>query len=475
MLENLFTLLALSLVMAIASFLAGAAPLSLSLSPAKIRLISTVGMGVLMGTSLIVIIPEGIETLYSASDAGHAHGKRDVMDVRWNVQRDSKLMRREIEMEKRGDPAEDAFNALPGPVIPGSVTVPKAPRPTAGDFHTQKAPSASSSTQNEEAEEASSPHSYVGISLILGFILMYLIDHLPRHLLSSFTSSSSPHRPHQVSLENLSQGLYRTSSASSSAPPSPSHRFARGRGNAGMGLSRSLSTTLGLCIHAAADGIALGASSTSTGPSSPAPSSTTTASPPPSTRRLSIIIFLAIMVHKAPAAFGLTSILLKQGLSKRQTKAHLLIFSLAAPVGALLTWGLGTFFFAGSGGGDERGVREWTGCLLLFSGGTFLYVAMHTMQSAPSSPTSSSPSSSSSHSQSYPLTTSPYHANDPTKPSDHDDDAYAGNGYLNDGGVYGGGEGSGDAGGGAAEGKYDTLAAVVGMLIPLVTQVGHVH
>lgn len=78
------------------------------------------------------------------------------------------------------------------------------------------------------------------------------------------------------------------------------------------------------------------------------------------------------MIHKAPAAFGLTSVLLKQGLSKRAARGHLIIFSLAAPVGALGTWVLVSLL-----GGDhmegERG-QWWTGMLLLFSAGTFLYV-----------------------------------------------------------------------------------------------------
>ena len=31
-----------------------------------------------MGTSLIVIIPEGVETLYSASESGHSHNARSL-------------------------------------------------------------------------------------------------------------------------------------------------------------------------------------------------------------------------------------------------------------------------------------------------------------------------------------------------------------------------------------------------------------
>lgn len=83
-----------------------------------------------------------------------------------------------------------------------------------------------------------------------------------------------------------------------------------------------------------------------------------------------LIIFLAILVHKAPAAFGLTSILLKQGLTKRAARVHLMVFSLAAPAGALATY----FLVSLVGGANLEGesAQWWTGMLLLFSAGTFL-------------------------------------------------------------------------------------------------------
>ena len=52
--------------------------------------------------------------------------------------------------------------------------------------------------------------------------------------------------------------------------------------------------TTGLVVHAAADGIALGAASLT------------------DKAEIEFIIFLAIMLHKAPAAFGLTSFLLHE-------------------------------------------------------------------------------------------------------------------------------------------------------------------
>jgi len=81
-----------------------------------------------------------------------------------------------------------------------------------------------------------------------------------------------------------------------------------------------MTATLGLVVHAAADGIALGAAAAST------------------QTEVEMIVFIAIMLHKAPAAFGLVTILLHHGLDKKRIRRHLLVFSMAAPLGALLTF-----------------------------------------------------------------------------------------------------------------------------------------
>jgi zinc transporter 9 len=111
-------------------------------------------------------------------------------------------------------------------------------------------------------------------------------------------------------------------------------------------------------IHAAADGIALGAS----------------ASHP----QLSMVVFFAIMLHKGPSAFALTTVLLAEGMSRVEVRKHLLLFSMAAPTGALVTY----LLLSLSSPGDVS-LEYWTGVLLLFSGGTFLYVAMHALQELP--------------------------------------------------------------------------------------------
>lgn len=315
-------------------------------------------MGVLVGTALIVIIPEGVDTLYSASEYdGESHSRRSVISHAPVVQRNSEglesmilrqrsentLLGEAVPFRRDGISAANPFNALPGPVIPEGTIIkgmdpdapPKTPPVTptgpgeVGILSKDKTKITTTTTQtSEHPHPKRTPHAWIGISLILGFILMYLLDTLP------FLASSAPTRSQS--------NIYSLSELSSSPPPTPASP------------QRSLSTTLGLCIHAAADGIALGASSTSS-----------------STTSLSLIIFVAIMVHKAPAAFGLTSVLLKQGLGKRGARAHLVVFSLAAPAGAVGTWlvvrGLG-----GGGSAEPALMKWWTGVLLLFSGGTFL-------------------------------------------------------------------------------------------------------
>ena len=375
---------------AISSLLAGALPLSLALSQSRVRLISAVGMGVLVGTSLVVIIPEGVETLYDARTSSfsslrspprrNAHAK--VMDVRWP----KKLIAATHDASLRTSnhqtqdgirvPSVSDFNALPGPVIPESLptrdTPPAPVSPGQGAIHQSSSgdrsePSSSLAHIDESHVRERSTHAYVGASLLLGFVLMYLVEKIPQ---LAVTNAKAYRRPHHFSLEQLSQGLTRNGSLTGA-----------GRERAG-GLAveetdrgeldemeesgfrflpsprqmQSVATTTGLVIHAVADGIALGASSAT------------------ANTKLGFMVFLAIMLHKAPAAFGLTSVLLKKGLGKRRARAHLLIFSLAAPVGALSTW-----FFVNVAGREGRAdgedhTRWWTGILLLFSAGTFLYV-----------------------------------------------------------------------------------------------------
>lgn len=296
-----------------------------------------------MGTSLIVIIPEGIETLYSASSAGRKGLNTRTTAVNWQPQGLSAAGAAPLLSGVDEDLTLASTTPVPSLSLeeenatPNDAKVRRSGQWQPIQVRTEDG-SSDKSSEEEEAQE-SPPHAWIGVALISGFILMYLVDKLPEFA----SPAKSERQPYHISLDNLGSGLRRSSS-----PIRNGGLLDAGHSNSRR--SHSFATTTGLVIHAAADGIALGASSSDTG--------------------LSFIIFLAIMVHKAPASFGLTSILLKQGLSSRTARAHLLVFSLAAPVGALAT-----FLFAhmvGSSSGDEVASQWQTGMLLLFSGGTFL-------------------------------------------------------------------------------------------------------
>jgi len=160
-------------------------------------------------------------------------------------------------------------------------------------------------------------HSAIGVTLIFGFVFMLIIDNCSSRLIR--------HHGTQI-LDSSGSTIASKSKATWTA-------------------------TLGLVVHAAADGIALGAASAT------------------SRFNVELIVFMAIMLHKAPAAFGLVSFLMADGIDRKRIRRHLLIFSLAAPLMAIFT-----FILLKSRVRDTYSV-DATGLAMLFSAGTFLFVA----------------------------------------------------------------------------------------------------
>ncbi|KAH7313352.1 Zinc/iron permease [Stachybotrys elegans] len=397
---SVLLLLALCAVMAVVSFLAGALPLSMSLSASQLRLLSSIGVGILVGTSLIVIIPEGISASVAPAEAGHIHRVRTL--ARRNPWASAASVRAIVESTPAVHVARDEAAAADA-LLSHIAAATNAGTDDDDDNDVLRKRAAGEEAHEHEDHHNEIPTFEIGVSLILGFVLMFLIDRLPRHATESL--QAGPQTRH-MSMDNLTADSASIDEEADgflgSMAPTPKR-------------ARSLATTLGLVIHAAADGIAMGASSTT------------------EDMKLGFIIFFAIMIHKAPAAFGLTSVLLKQGLSKRAARGHLIVFSLAAPVGALATWFL--IVLLGGDNADGETGQWWTGMLLLFSGGTFLYVAMHAMQDDASA-----------------------HGHEHSSSS---------NGYAE--------------GGASAQRKVrgpqmrDTMATMVGMMLPLLTQFGHHH
>lgn len=187
--EETVVLILLTIVMLIGSYLAGSIPLVVTLSEEKLKVVTVFGAGLLVGTALTVIIPEGIRALYSS----------DVQQIMVSSQ---------------------------------SPNNGKTPEHIDGD------------TGPEHS-------STIGLSLVLGFVFMMIVD-----------------------------------------------QIASRRNKDPYSSDRNSTATIGLVVHAAADGIALGAAATT------------------SHQDVEMIVFLAIMLHKAPAAFGLVSFLLHEGIDR---------------------------------------------------------------------------------------------------------------------------------------------------------------
>ncbi|KAI5304190.1 hypothetical protein KEM56_006758 [Ascosphaera pollenicola] len=276
--EGLLTLIVLSTVMAAMSFIVGSLPLSFALSSSQLRFVSALGMGVLVGTSLVVIIPEGVETLYSSVAVAHgsssasantntntntntppaaAARRRAFVDFGRQQEEAPKLL-----VRRRADDAQEGEFAAA--VIPGSGSPHDPAQPADvkdGEVHIldESSPSSGQQQQPEQQQpeqdhdhdhdDNASPHAWIGVALVSGFILMYLIDKLPHYTSLSFPRKSPP-RPYHISLDNLSSAL-----------PSPStnnhsHTIDVPFSGGSNGSSTPIATTTGLVIHAAADGIA---------------------------------------------------------------------------------------------------------------------------------------------------------------------------------------------------------------------------
>ena len=312
-------------------------------------MVSNIGVGILVGTSMIVIIPEGLGALVPSNAGGHAHShfRARALDPFYGLSSRVPLGPEVGEglatVSSAVKPRDAEFGGEDEDVTHGDELADHEEGPDDGSDHQHSHDESSVDVpeESEHEEEAELPTFYIGLSMISGFILMFLIDRVPKHAIDKQGAAAT----REVRLDSLAV------SPSPQAEDEESDRFLGTPGESPK-QARGVSTTTGLVIHAAADGIAMGASSST------------------SNARLGFIVFFAILIHKAPAAFGLTSVLLRQGLSKRAARGHLLVFSLAAPFGAIATW----LFIAVLGGSKLDGANGqwWTGMLLLFSAGTFL-------------------------------------------------------------------------------------------------------
>ncbi|XP_069773405.1 zinc transporter ZIP9 isoform X2 [Narcine bancroftii] len=184
--DDLSTIGLLSLAMLVGCYVAGTIPLAFNFSEERLKVVTVLGAGLLCGTALAVIIPEGVHALYEdALHDKHLHGDE-------------------------GGKAED-------------------PLKKTGE-----------SVEAKHDHEHIALHAFIGVSLVLGFVFMLLVDQI-----------------------------------------GSSHMHSTDDPEAARTANTKITTTLGLVVHAAADGIALGAAAST------------------SQTSVQLIVFVAIMLHKS--------------------------------------------------------------------------------------------------------------------------------------------------------------------------------
>ncbi|KAF8798932.1 Zinc/iron permease [Phlegmacium glaucopus] len=204
------------------------------------------------------------------------------------------------------------------------------------------------------------PTGRIALCLVIGFILMLIIEQLiSPHSHSHSSNNSIPALPKNMPLHSSTSevefdaelgdlGLEPPSDRRLNPPSTPSVL------EASADRERAFALLLGLVIHGVADGLALGIALV-------AGSSTE------GTNALSLVVFFALIIHKAPTCLAFTTSIISTNIPRPQCKKYLAIFSLSTPLSTLVTYVICSSL--------ESGKSDLSGLALLVSGGTFLYVA----------------------------------------------------------------------------------------------------
>uniref|UniRef100_A0A667Y6G1 Zinc transporter ZIP9 n=1 Tax=Myripristis murdjan TaxID=586833 RepID=A0A667Y6G1_9TELE len=249
--DGMSTITIIAVAMFVGCLIFGFIPLWIPLSEVKLKFVTLLGAGLLCGTALALIIPEGVH----------------MMEESWR-----------------------------------------------GEGWAGVAWGSSCEVQETPSETSYPPRVCIGVALVVGFTFMFVVDQIGTYLSM------------RCKYFHFSRTL-----------------------NVCFVLQNVSPTRIFLSYHP--DGIALGAAMAT----------------PEKTAH--VMVFFAVILHKAPTAFGLVSFLMHAGLGRKCIQVHLLCFSAVAPLFAICT------YVILSSPTESSDPMILTGLGMLFSAGTFLYVA----------------------------------------------------------------------------------------------------
>ena len=171
----------------------------------------------------------------------------------------------------------------------------------------------------------------VGLNLLTGFIVVYLLDKCVHALMNSSSNFAKILNDNSVEVNSVKDLLRHPKSALVSILKN--------------------NVVFALFIHGISDGIALGTTSNN--------------------ESLLFIVLIAIVIHKIPAVMSLTSLMIsKQRLPEWEVLSNLFAFSLSTPLGYVVVSAFNM---------NHSDTMDWVGgSLLLMSGGSLLYASFST-------------------------------------------------------------------------------------------------
>ncbi|KAJ2449602.1 hypothetical protein EV183_004812 [Coemansia sp. RSA 2336] len=327
----------------------------------KFSILALFGAGLLVGAALAVILPEGVETLSKAMLAKKAQSSDDLVEsinstVGWSLVAgfctmfliDNLFPSHHTHEEVRQQTQPDNDSAACLEEIPMEQ---RDPIRDTSEFTLHNLPDAYGQRGRTMGDESSSSLS----------------------IISPTATLQQQQQQHQRDVESGHDSEWQPAAAAK-----PQWRRILEQLLRALSPRYLPSTLIGILVHSCADGLALGAAVAASAAQSNSSSS------PDHTSSLEIIVFLALLLHKAPAAFGLITTLKQQGYASYKLSIWLTVFAISAPLAALLTFAV--FSMIGSTkthSAEEPAVQPWAGVIMLYSAGTFLYVAMaHTLVEA---------------------------------------------------------------------------------------------
>ena len=308
----------------IIALICGLAPILIGIKENKERLKQLTGIaaGIILASAMLVVIPEGYELAtideHSAEEALAGNVALIILEVsHGEINASSAIKEIEELLGGHGDVhEEDAQGHESGESLSGKI------EHVIEEFEFGEI---NASTGIEEIEELISSHSHdsgheehasgllMGGAILAGFLLMFILE--------GSGMGHSVHEEHH------------------------NHEHNHGHGHIHHATAGGL-LVFGLTMHAATDGLAVGAAAAS------------------GDLAVTATVLLAVLIHKGPAAFSLGVFSAHERAERKDSIKDVVIFSLATPVMILLA----NFALSGL-------EKNLIGLTMLFSAGTFLYVA----------------------------------------------------------------------------------------------------